>query len=733
MIKNPKAFYFLFMKRNIYLFFAICFVFSVSVHAQKPESLEIQSIENLLMRIMPKHADQFKLKLNALAKHNYYKISTSDKKIVIEGNSPTSIASGINYYLKNELETSYSWTNFQLQLPEKLPLPKKTIQKESPYEISTYFNYCTFGYTTVYWDWNRWEKEIDWMALNGITHPLAMVGVEKVWYNFLQKVGYSSEDAKRFLTGPVYMPWLLMGNIENIGGPMPDEWFDRQVVLQNKILERMRSYGMKPIFQAFYGMVPTDFKNHFPNAQIIDQGKWFSFNRPSILSPLDNDFKRFAGIWYDEYTALFGKADFYAGDLFHEGGQAGTLDVTAGAKALQTAMLQHNPDAVWVVQGWGHNPTPKLLKGLDPQHSVIIELCAEYWNRWKEKDAYAYIPWVWSNISNWGGNIGSHGRLDAIATRPIEAQQDTKASKTLKGIGYTPEGIGINPVIADLWSDMIWTKQPFDMEKWIANYVQYRYGNANPPQSLQDAWKGFYHTIYGTYEGSRQPSEPVFCAEPSLAVDRVSTWSQCKIYYNPDSFAVACSLFLQSAEDFKNNANYSYDAVDMVRQYISNLGRITYADIQAAWKNKDKTAFDKAVSGFLQLIKDQNELLLTHRNFCLQPWLQSARDAGSTQGIKDQYEYYNRLILTSWEKVDGALNDYAHRELGGFLGTYYYKRWDIYFNYLNKAWNNPDIPNPNLFAVTQTWLYEDIDKEIQPSGKNPVETAVKMFEKYYRK
>ncbi len=28
----------------------------------------------------------------------------------------------------------------------------------------------------AWWDWERWEREIDWMALNGINLPLAFTG-----------------------------------------------------------------------------------------------------------------------------------------------------------------------------------------------------------------------------------------------------------------------------------------------------------------------------------------------------------------------------------------------------------------------------------------------------------------------------------------------------------------------------------------------------------------------------
>ena len=39
-----------------------------------------------------------------------------------------------------------------------------------------YMNVCTFGYSYVWWGWERWEREIDWMAMNAINIPLAFVG-----------------------------------------------------------------------------------------------------------------------------------------------------------------------------------------------------------------------------------------------------------------------------------------------------------------------------------------------------------------------------------------------------------------------------------------------------------------------------------------------------------------------------------------------------------------------------
>ena len=40
---------------------------------------------------------------------------------------------------------------------------------------------CTQSYSFAWWDWTRWEQEIDWMALNGINLALAWSGQEAIW------------------------------------------------------------------------------------------------------------------------------------------------------------------------------------------------------------------------------------------------------------------------------------------------------------------------------------------------------------------------------------------------------------------------------------------------------------------------------------------------------------------------------------------------------------------------
>lgn len=97
--------------------------------------------------------------------------------IMIRGNNGVSLASGYGYYLENYLHKSISFTGDNLgDLPDKLPEIPTTVLKKRFTQYSYYMNVCTVSYSSVWWSWARWEKEIDWMALKGINMPLMFVG-----------------------------------------------------------------------------------------------------------------------------------------------------------------------------------------------------------------------------------------------------------------------------------------------------------------------------------------------------------------------------------------------------------------------------------------------------------------------------------------------------------------------------------------------------------------------------
>lgn len=223
--------------------------------------VEANPVGQMLERLQKGLSSRFKIEIHSSSDQgdDYFELYGGGRKVTVRANNYVSAAFGINWYLKYYCHAQVSFCKDQLpQLPADLPQVKE--RHATKLSDNFYMNYCTFSYTTAFWDWKRWEREIDLMAMNGINMPMAMVGAEVVWRNTLLKFGYTLSEVKEFLCGPAYFGWLLMGNLENIGGPLPDEWFKEQIVLQKKILTRMRKYGMRPVFQGFFGMVPSSLK-----------------------------------------------------------------------------------------------------------------------------------------------------------------------------------------------------------------------------------------------------------------------------------------------------------------------------------------------------------------------------------------------------------------------------------------------------------------------------------------
>ena len=177
------------MKTKVTLIAIWVLAFSIWANAQTP----VHAAQNVLARLLPGQQKNFVFKqIPPDSGRDVYRIySAGDGKIHIEGNSGVSMSAGLYYYLRKYCNVSTSWTGDQLHMPAILPKPEHAIRLVSAYAHRFTYNYCTFSYSMAFWDWKRWEKELDWMALHGVNLSLAIVGQEAVWQNTLKHFGYT--------------------------------------------------------------------------------------------------------------------------------------------------------------------------------------------------------------------------------------------------------------------------------------------------------------------------------------------------------------------------------------------------------------------------------------------------------------------------------------------------------------------------------------------------------------
>lgn len=71
---------------------------------------------------------------------------------------------------------------------------------------------------------------------------------------------------------------------------------------------------------------------------------------------------------------------------------------------------------------------------------------------------------------------------------------------------------------------------------------------------------------------------------------------------------------------------YRYDLVDLTRQVLSKYANQVYLDSINAFRVNDTKNFNYQSQKFLQLIKDNEELLAADDNFLLGTWVESAKN-----------------------------------------------------------------------------------------------------------
>ena len=666
---------------------------------------------------------------------DFFELDQKGNKVVVRGNNYVSIATGINWYLKYYAGINLSWNGMQADLPEVLPPVLKKERHETDLKLRYDFNYCTFSYSMAFWDWKRWEQEIDWMALHGINLPLAMVGTDVVWKNVLEELGYTREEINAFIAGPGFQAWWLMNNLEGWGGPNPDSWYERQEELQKRILKRMREYGIEPVLPGYSGMVPHNAKDRL-GLNVADPGRWNGYPRPAFLQPTDPQFERIAALYYREMTRLYGKASYYSMDPFHEGGNTSGVDLEAAGKAIWKAMKQANPRAAWVVQAWGANPRPQMIRNLPAGDMVVLDLFSEsrpQWgdpaSSWYRKEGFGQHDWLFCMLLNYGGNVGLHGKMAHLIEEFYKAK-DGSFGKTLKGVGMTMEGIENNPVMYELLCELPWREQRFSKDEWLEGYLKARYGKSD--SQVSQAWMLLSNTIYNCPAASTQQGthESILCARPSWKAYQVSSWSEMSDYYDPADVIRAAGMMVEAAERFRGNNNFEYDLVDIVRQAVAEKGRLMYRVLVDAYKAGDRELFKLSSDRFLRLILMQDRLLATRPEFKVGRWLESARNLGSTEEEKDWYEWNARVQITTWgNRVaadDGGLHDYAHREWNGLLRDFYYLRWKTWLDEQLKSFEDGQPKAIDFYALEEPWTLKHNSYASEAEG-NPVDIACEIY------
>lgn len=678
-----------------------------------------------LRRLIGPDADRLSLAL-VPQDQPFWRIDGRGAALRVEGHSPVALVRGVVSALGEAGRLHVAWDGRRLAPDALQALQGRQLEARSPFRHRVYLNPCTYGYTTAFWDEARWQAEIDWMAAHGIDMPLAMEGQEIVWRALWREQGLSDEELAGYFSGPAFMPWQRMGNIEGYRGPVPESWLQDRCALQRQILARLRGLGMQPVLPGFAGYVPGALARRHPQARIYRMIPWGGFRETWWLDPADPLFSRLSRRYLDLYEQTYGPGRHWLVDAFNEmlppvsatepvRGDDGFFHVREPepelpaerrdaalaryGRALHSALSSARPDAVFVMQGWmfgfqqGFWSRPAIdafLSGMPPERTLVLDLANDtYPGGWSRAGAFAGRPWVFGYVQNFGGNNPLTGDLD-LYRRDLTGLASRNDTGALAGIGLFPEGLHANPLVYAYLLDQAWTPRDEPLADWLARHARSRYGRDDPALvaalvALADTfyrtrnWDAGWQHGFGTY---------LLCKRP--AADKAA-------FSHPADLAAVqrvLAMWLALWPRQRGDALWTHDAVACVVHGASLWVDRELSHCIRAYLAGERDQGDALWAAARAQLEDL-DLLLGEMPDSLHHWLSQAGARGGTPAER-AYLVDNALAQVTVWGGDNVLNDYASKAWQGLYRDFYAERWGLFFEALRR-----DGPRLDSAAMTQ--------------------------------
>lgn len=613
-----------------------------------------------------------------------YEYSVSGRTLTVKASSAVAACRGFYDYVKAKKAGISTWSGKRFVVPEDMSTATKTLTTQ--YRDHQYMNVVTYGYTCPYWDEQRWDEEIDWMALHGIDMPLVLIGAEQVYREVFYDMGLTKAEVDAWEVGPAHLPWFRMGNLagNSFDGPLGEEWNTRQEALCKHVLNRMRQLGMKTVCPAFGGFVPAAFTKHHSGTTDATGWNWVPQSyRNYRLSPSSAAFVEVGRRFLQKWEQKYGVGKYYLSDSFNEmeiPNDLGLLTQYGDSIYKSIKSGSQNPDAVWVTQGWtfvyqsgswGSSKFNALTKHIPDHDFMVLYMSPEYGPSkcWERYNGFNNKEWCYTLLPNMGGKTFFTGNLQNYAQNYLtELYNSTQKGNNLTGYGMTPEGVENNELLYELITDAGWTptRGTINLDNWFEQYTQSRYGSY--PQALKD-----YHTVLRNTVYNKYIDHPRFGWQFGGNITGTGNASMADDYYKgvEQLFAKADELREHTTPEL------TADLAEIAALYVGGKVEKLGGRIQNAIDLKQTQLADSLIDVLDRLMLDMDRALTIHPKYNLKLWEDQAQALADNSQTKLRNAKNARRIVTVWygnHTSNEPVQDYAARVWAGLVRDFYRPR-----------------------------------------------------------
>ena len=700
----------------------------------------MENIKNLISRNTPEIVDSFIFE--KIEKENGFDVceyTKKDGKILLKGNNTVSLAHAYWSYLKKYCNAYLAHCS-ELELKIKdAPLPCDNFKKVIKQDKRVYLDYITASNSTWLWDWQRWEKELDIMAMNGINMALNVVGNDAILFNALVKSGMSERSAGYYVSGPAFFAWQMTGKIDMFLPRNDYGKYDEELVLAKKIFNRMKELDIEPILSTYNGQLSKGILKLFGRTKNYKIQKWSAFPSTFKIDISDKGFKKIFKEYMFFQEENIGTANYYMCNQLcnfdEKKGKEKYLKKNAEEleRLLNFCVDSEKPCLVFPSEGYDKY----FLDGIKNCDKLVFDIDGSMHDKTNYFDNNDFVI---GNSHNNSPHISLRGDIEGLSKN--EYIDLINEHKNVRGVGFFPESIEQNPVYQEMMFEIMTSDKQLDTENWIKSYVSRRYGEDNA--DIYNAYKILLDTCYST-NNSQTDVGSTMCTRPTPEIRHTSLYDRIAPAYDNKKLLKCCQLLLNS-----NNKTYNmnYTILFVVRQLLDNYAYSLYKKIMQNYFERDKESYEKNVSDFLAIFDDVNELLCsfdeTNALSIFTKIKNSSKD--NEEEISNTLNYLVSHTIWGPMTLESERYDYGWICISELFEQYYKVRWDKFFQNLSHYFgkNNIQIKTPmqindrdhyshfpfyeNMAQYEKKVVLEFVPKI--PVSKNTFDIVKNILEKY---
>ncbi|MBQ7956453.1 MAG: alpha-N-acetylglucosaminidase C-terminal domain-containing protein [Clostridia bacterium] len=632
---------------------------------------------DLISRIAPQIKDCFIYEIvEKTTEQDWYGYKTKDGKICLSGTDNVCIAKAFGKYLENCLNKKITPCCGDMGEITEAPLPEKEFSAYIPQKLRVFGDYTLYSNDAWKWNFEKWEKFLDTLAINGINMAVNLVGNEGVCFYTLIKMDFPQDFALEFVSGPAFYSWQMSNRFYNYIPSKTFEHIERNLEMGKKVVARMKELGITPILSTFSGLVPDITTKLFGAKEIIVEDKWAAFAKTYKFRIDSPSFRRFFLKYLEVQDEYLGTSDYYLCNQLCAS-SAGTKKkeiayLENAAKELDRAADFYNENATLVFSSEGYRP--EFMSKIKRCNTLVLDIDSAMHEK---ANGFNGCEFILGNSQHNNSHNSMQGDIDEIADNPYLECKEKYPNAV--GAGLFPENLNQNPMFFALSFDVLTEKGKIDLTEWYKKYEIARYGTTD--DNAEKRLSLYRKTCYSK-EHSAVPVGSAICTRPQLNLRHTGLYDRVEpLYDNDDLLEIYRSLRKLDCD----NEAYRYDVINIAKQLLDNIAFPLHGETANAYRERKMEPLEEKSQKFLGIIDDVNEMLVCHKLFNASCYIDELKKLAETD---DELTYFIINYIASiglWGPMieDNQRYDYGWQLLGNFLPCYQKIRWQKFFEHIS--------------------------------------------------